>query len=701
MSNQNSRSEVREIINLQGQNLTRANFSRRNLRNAILIKTTLTEAILTKADLTEADLTEAILRKADLTEAILKDATLKKARLINAHLEGAHLEGAHLEEAVLKEAILFKAHLEGAHLERADLRGAKLEEAFLQGADLRRADLREGVKLMDAYLEGATLTNALLQGADLQRAHLERATLTEANLEGATLIEAHLEGADLKRAHLQRAHLEKVHLEGAHLEGANLTGAFLQGANLTGAFLQGANLTGADLRDINFDQVNLSGIILSHYQRAQISASNNARIRQRAQNNARIRQREENNARIRQRNMNRNSHFFQQRSSRYPNTIIIPRVLITSNDFYFEPNNNSSNLCPDFKHLYEFVMEQELTENFRFEFEGERLFDFAGLTRQVFDKILPVYVDLFFINQRAEDFILLKEDVDLELLASNTLQLIKLAKAAQSQIFLKIHPFAIELLSKEDPKESIASSKNFNSLYANLKARIAEVNSLGMSISNYLLKNNASQQNESLENINKLNREVKAQIILRKRLYNLGFTSWEQYHNMALFIKRFWNTSNDNKVTVTENERQDILDIFVSELKFDIESFKRKIKIIKEDTNEIIDFKAIPKIFYKLYPALKALLQYIFDESLEGDNKRKIFTKYVAGTEYFPGELFIKLTNTIMNSRLHNGQPFYGHSCTLTIDLYLEPSNYNGEEITQNVINTQLKATTSSFQGSE
>jgi len=30
-----------------------------------------------------------------------------------------------------------------------------------------------------------------------------------------------------------------------------------------------------------------------------------------------------------------------------------------------------------------------------------------------------------------------------------------------------------------------------------------------MSISNYLLKNNASQQNESLENINKLTREVK------------------------------------------------------------------------------------------------------------------------------------------------------------------------------------------------
>ena len=47
-----------------------------------------------------------------------------------------------------------------------------------------------------------------------------------------------------------------------------------------------------------------------------------------------------------------------------------------------------------------------------------------------------------------------------------------------------------------------------------------------------------------------------------------------------------------------------------------------------------------------------------------------------------------------MDSGLHSGLPFYGHSCFNSIDLFRAPRNFNGV-ITQNVINAQLKATTS------
>ena len=47
-----------------------------------------------------------------------------------------------------------------------------------------------------------------------------------------------------------------------------------------------------------------------------------------------------------------------------------------------------------------------------------------------------------------------------------------------------------------------------------------------------------------------------------------------------------------------------------------------------------------------------------------------------------------------MRPELYRGQPFYGHSCSSTIDLFMAPERFNGN-ITTNIINAQLKATTS------
>jgi hypothetical protein len=168
---------------------------------------------------------------------------------------------------------------------------------------------------------------------------------------------------------------------------------------------------------------------------------------------------------------------------------------------------------------------------------------------------------------------------------------------------------------------------------------------------------------------------------------------------MALFIKQFWNTSNDNKITVTKNKRQVILDLFASNIKFDIESFIKRIKIITAERTDI-NLTSIPPQLVQEYLALQPLLDYILNPSEEADENRRTFTKYVAGTEYYPGELRIILTRQVMSPRLHEGSPFYGHSCDSRVDLFLAPSNFRGV-ITQNVINTQLKATSSNLRVAE
>jgi uncharacterized protein YjbI with pentapeptide repeats len=700
-----------EEAHLEGANLTKAYLEGAHLERAVLKVAGLEGADLRGANLELANLKEANLKGANLIRANLirahlegahlTEANLSEANLYGAHLEGANLTGTHLERANLEGADLIEAHLaesylEGAHLEEANLYEAHLEGAHLQGAHLRRAYLRE------AHLERAHLEGAILRGANLEGAHFERAHLEEAHLEGAHLQGAHLEEANLYDAHLEEAHLEGAHLQGAHLEGANLTGthleranlegadlrqahlegAHLQGAHLRRAYLREANLTGANLTGTDLTRAILTNVILSDVQRAQIAATH-AQIQQIAAN------------RLRRISQQRNGSLssFQQIPSHASKIIFIRRQLHTPRNLGSGPkNNSSSNSCPNFKHLYDFIMEQELTDGFRFEFEDIDVIDITGLTRQVFDKILPVYVHLFFIKNPGEEFMLLKEKVNMEQLNQHTIQLIKLAKAAHAQIILRINPEVIEFLSLENPPQSIANNQNFNKLYAIFKEQI---NSSGNNVSNYLLNNSLKPKiNSAKGNLDALNRALKQEILFRKKLNGFGFTSLEQYSNMARFIKIFWNTSNDNKVTIEKVT----LDLFANNINFDVESFRGRIKIIRSN-GDVLDLSRIPPDLYQVYPGLKPLLEYILSESEDGNENRKIFTKFVSGTEYFLGQLKISLTNQTMSPR-YNNSPFFGHTCDYRIDMFKAPANFN-REITQNVINAQLRATTSSFQGSE
>jgi len=230
---------------------------------------------------------------------------------------------------------------------------------------------------------------------------------------------------------------------------------------------------------------------------------------------------------IQQQNVRPSIEHMQQQMQKFPNrylkTIIIPRELLTT------PSN-----------LFNFIMQQDLSKDFIFKFEvrNRNATDLTELAKIVFDRILPVYVNKFFENSGY--FILLKEDLGHPMLWHCTNQLIKLAKAADEQIKLKINPLVVELLSKPDLKESIATRQNFNKLYANFKAQI---NNSGNNVSNYLINNKLKPEINAAGNLNELSKDLKAEILFRKTLSDLGFKSWKQYDIMKLFINSFSNIS--------------------------------------------------------------------------------------------------------------------------------------------------------------
>jgi len=328
----------------------------------------------------------------------------------------------------------------------------------------------------------------------------------------------------------------------------------------------------------------------------------------------------------------------------------------------------------------------DLNGRFKFEYEGEIASDATGLTKIVYNFLLPVYTRLYFT--KAGEFIILKEleEKNIFLLFEHTTQIIKLAKAGYSQVYLQIDPRLVELLLQQNPVESIERNRNFNKLYANLKKKISDLTEFGQNISNYLLSNHQGQSITSLDNINNLNRIVQAEIILRKKLVDFGFTSWHQYETMARFINTFWNKNNSNKLRYLNRGEPVEMPLFSCELKFDIENFKKRLEIKRDDTGMVVDLGNIPESLYGVYPALRPLLDYILDQSENGNENRRKFVKYVAGTEYTLCNILIILKKTEIPFRTANNGtkiydlPFFVHTCFNTLDLFKSPSSRNYQE---------------------
>ena len=509
------------------------------------------------------------MRRSDRHPEVVPRANLQRAQLNNAYLFNrditeAHLEEAYLESAILQYAILYRAHLEGADLRYADLTGAVLTGAFLQGADLRGAILTQA-EFFEAHLEGADLREAVLIRTGFTRTDVAKAILSDTQREQITANLARVQQA--RNDELRR--IASIRDQSALW--SSIAREYFQNQPLNDMSMHHRALAdSASARQLASARPSVSASAFAGHSALTISRND------------------------------------------FGIVIDIPHVLRLGT------KNSASNSCPSYKPLYDQLMLVNLDRGFRFHFEGESGRG-PGLTKIVYSFLLPVYTKLYFVE--APEFIILKKDANIEELNRDTSQLIKLAKAAQSQIYLQIDPRLLELLLQQNPAESIKRNQNFNRLYANLKARVSEIINAGANMSNYLPKNTSNQSISSLEHINSLSREVKAEMILRKRLFDFGFETWVQYQNMATFIKTFW---------ITSNRRRNVeYPLFSCEIKYDIESFMERLQIKREDTQQVLNLQEAQSL-YGVYPALSPLLEYVLDRSENGNKNRRKIVKYVA-----------------------------------------------------------------------
>jgi len=353
--------------------------------------------------------------------------------------------------------------------------------------------------------------------------------------------------------------------------------------------------------------------------------------------------------------------------------------------------------CQNFTPLYNFIMQHDaLVGNFTFKFEDELGIDYRGLSRIIFDKIYPVYIKKFFIEiSQNKDYIILKPNLNYKEFKSNTLQLMLLAKRSKSNIFLNIDPTLFDLLSSENPQQfinnSIESHKN------KYKETISFVNHLiQLNESNnqnqYLIKNNSKMGFKKLkeEKNEELKKIIKKQILFRKFALSCGFETWEEFQTMQKFIKKIW--LNPNKPGSNT---------FTNVLKFDKNSIKERIKIIKiiSPVGELkrgieIKMNDLEEEHFIEYPYLKLIINYILGGK-STDKNRINFVRYVTGSSLYPGIITIDLSNEEISNRSTGpfyGQPFLAHTCLMSIDLFKKPRgfNINKNTLTNSWINSEI-----------
>jgi WD40 repeat protein len=350
-------------------------------------------------------------------------------------------------------------------------------------------------------------------------------------------------------------------------------------------------------------------------------------------------------------------------------------------------NNSKNNSCPNFLPLYNFIMEQDLTGHFIFHYEKQPVVDVGGPKRDVFEKILPIYTNKFFESVESNNnFLILKNmpEPQKEVFKEETDKMISLAKAANTKIFLKIDPRLLYLLKSDNIIEYFNNTKkkNFEKLYKFFEEEIQQLN-IRNGINNYFINSpsNHFKNKESINSLinpgefNKLNNNIKKEIRLRRFAKDCGFITWKQLKNMNEFIKK-----------------ENLKEIFMNELKFDIESFSKKLKIEKEDSSYNITEIPLDKFgklsvdksnfvfndqynsnisnFFYDYFYLYPLLQFILGQKSTEEN-RKIFTTATTGSAYYPGNVTIRLSNSAATGI---NRPFKPATCLFYLELYKNPS---------------------------
>jgi len=370
---------------------------------------------------------------------------------------------------------------------------------------------------------------------------------------------------------------------------------------------------------------------------------------------------------------------------------------ITIRENLLNPVKNSKNSCPNFNELYEFIMRQNLSGRFFFRYEGSnhKVVDHGGARRDVFDKILPVYTKKFFKEiEENEDYVILREDVDMNTLFRETDQLILLASASETKIFLKIDPILLSLLKGNQFTYFNNNKRNsFSNLYDKFNQYIEHSNN-----NSHLLKNEHNKRelmktlkNQALKN-KKLKQTIEQEILFRRFAITCGFTNMKQFNKMAQFIRKFYYR---RKSFIT------------CKLKFDVKTFVKRIKLFKKIYLNPVDYRLEPIPLEKYvrlsqnnesvriinnsnaiittYPYLIPFLNFIFGPE-SSDDDRKLFVVYVSGSSSYTGELKICVSSL---TRVEAGQPFHATTCGKYLELFIN-HDQNRHNITVDAIRTQL-----------
>jgi len=370
----------------------------------------------------------------------------------------------------------------------------------------------------------------------------------------------------------------------------------------------------------------------------------------------------------------------------------------------------TTNSCPNFKHLYKSFMKTKLIlNNFRFMFEDQTGQDAKGLSRMVFDGILKVYIDLFFEKIKNNDnFLILKEDVDVSQLTTDTKKLILLANAANAKIYLRIDPELLKLC------ESARKNNDLKHYFSNEKKEFEHFYKL---INDTILNNTFNELNNSLVFLKNKNKndiikqyknsssaKNKERLIKEIRLRNFavkwGFKSLKQLTNMCRFLEKIINYyphSNDqlkdialvkfdNSMQNNRKSEYSLLKFFDFESKFDEEYIISRVTITlkKSESNiENINIQNIPPNLFELYPALGPFVEYIIGPNSTDENRKK-FVQFITGSEYSIGDINIYLINDEIpfdkspNGRIMYRLPFNNPStCFSFIYLLKRPASGN------------------------
>ena len=392
--------------------------------------------------------------------------------------------------------------------------------------------------------------------------------------------------------------------------------------------------------------------------------------------------------------------------------------VITIPSKFSTPKNNS---CPNFRDLYYSFMKTELPTKFIFIFEGQTGIDATGLSRIVFDTILKVYIELFFEKiENNNDFLILKEGINLRQLITDTKKLILLANAASAKICLKIDPELLELcklgVTMGDLKEYFTNEKKqFEKFYKDISNAILNNTFNELNNSKVFLKNNNKNKNNIIKQYKEapansdLEESLKKEIRLRKFAVKCGFKSWQQLFNMCRFLALFsfypdsnFNMQNSaldrelyqlylkkkNEIFKKQEIKPDIpdfsfVDFFDFEPKFDEASILSRVKLIMSSPRKDFDIKDIPSELFRLYPALKPFVDYIIGPNSTDENRKK-FVQFITGSKYSTDKIDIFLEDTeISSNRRSNGTsrfrlPFEPPStCFSYIKLLKRPTSGN------------------------